>query len=153
MTITLAAILVFSAMGSLTAGYLTEEKGREYPLKKVCFCISILAILCGLGLMPLFRWLITSPLWLRALISFFVLAPVCFLMGMPFPMAIQWVREIAPEEVPLCWGLNGWASVVFAVLAPLGAIHFGLPQAFFLASGIYLFAGCIARAMIAHSCR
>ena len=146
MAITLSAILIFSALGSLAVARFTGR--RENHLKKICLCIGILAVLCGLGLMPCFRFFITSPLWLRASISFLVLAPICFLMGMPFPLAIEGLRDVSPEKVPLCWGLNGWASVVFAALAPLIAMHLGLSHAFYLASGLYLLAACLAAAMV-----
>ena len=59
---------------------------------------------------------------LRVLLSVVLIAPLAFFMGMPFPLGLRRVAEQAPDFVPWAWGINGFASVVSAVLATLLAI-------------------------------
>ncbi len=71
------------------------------------------------------------------------LAPACFFMGMPFPAGLFWVRRIQPGDIPLCWGISGWTSVLFAALTPLLAVHIGLPGGLWIGVALYFGAGCL----------
>jgi hypothetical protein len=64
-------------------------------------------------------------------------------MGMPFPLGLRRVAEQAPDFVPWAWGINGFASVVSAVLATLLAIHFGFTIVIVLAMIIYIAAAAL----------
>jgi hypothetical protein len=58
-------------------------------------------------------------------LSLALIAPLGFFMGMPFPLGLARLSQQAPGFVPWAWGINGFASVVSAVLATLLAIEFG----------------------------
>ncbi len=64
-------------------------------------------------------------------------------MGMPFPLGLRQVAEDAPGFVPWAWGINGFASVISAVLATLLAIHFGFTAVIVLALLLYLAAASL----------
>jgi len=59
-------------------------------------------------------------------------------MGMPFPLGLVALAEGAEDLVPWAWGINGFASVVAAILATLLAIHFGFRAVVLLAAALYL---------------
>ncbi|MDH3549253.1 MAG: SAM-dependent methyltransferase, partial [Gammaproteobacteria bacterium] len=80
---------------------------------------------------------------LRVLLSVVLIAPLAFFMGMPFPLGLRCVAEQAPDFVPWAWGINGFASVVSAVLATLLAIHFGFTIVIVLAMIIYIAAAAL----------
>jgi hypothetical protein len=64
-------------------------------------------------------------------------------MGMPFPLGLRRLAEEAPDFVPWAWGINGFASVVSAVLATLLAIHFGFTVVIALALLLYVAAASL----------
>jgi hypothetical protein len=62
-----------------------------------------------------------------------LIAPLAFLMGMPFPLGVAALGARAPDLIPWAWAINGCASVVSAVLATLLAIHLGFTGVVLLA--------------------
>jgi hypothetical protein len=73
------------------------------------------------------------------------LFPLSFLMGMPMPLGIQWLRNRSPEMIPWAWGVNGSASVLGSILAILMAINLGFNQALVAAMSLYLLAAFIVK--------
>jgi hypothetical protein len=80
------------------------------------------------------------PFFLKLLISGAVLAPLGFLMGMPFPSGLRLV-----EAVEWAWALNAAASVLGSVLAMIIAIHFGLTITLACAALAYLLGAGFSR--------
>lgn len=70
---------------------------------------------------------------LKLVISALILAPLGFLMGMPFPAALARVKA-----VEWAWALNAAASVLGSVSAMVVAIHFGLNVTLACAAAAYL---------------
>jgi hypothetical protein len=58
-------------------------------------------------------------------------------MGMPFPTGMMRLASTNPDAIPWAWAINGFASVVGAVLATLLAIHLGFAVVILLAVLIY----------------
>lgn len=103
-----------------------------------------LAALAGLGLAypalltPLFDATIGLPLAARAALGGLVLMPLGLLMGIPFPQGLARVRVEARHQLPWIWAVNGSASVVSAVLAPMLAIDLGFRTVMLLGALAYL---------------
>jgi len=55
-----------------------------------------------------------------------VAAAMAFFMGSPFPQAIRALRTHAPSIIPWAWGINGFVSVLAALVAGLISISTGL---------------------------
>ena len=64
-------------------------------------------------------------------------------MGMPFPAGIAKLKARVPERVPWAWAVNGWTSVVGAVLASVLAIHVGFAAVVGTAVALYAVAGAL----------
>ena len=77
---------------------------------------------------------------MRILLSVILIAPLAFFMGMPFPLGLSRLSGSAPGFVPWAWGINGFASVVSAVLATMLAIEFGFRVVIVLALVLYALA-------------
>lgn len=75
---------------------------------------------------------------LRALLAFFLLAPVGFLLGIPFPTGMRVAGRIDNSLIPWSWASNGCASVLGSVVGALVAISMGLTVVFLLAGLAYL---------------
>ncbi len=135
--VVLASFLVFAGAGS---AYSTRL-GR--PAHVAVAGIVGIAIIYVQLLPLLFGWLIGTADFLRILLSVFLVAPLAFFMGMPFPLGLRRVAADAPDFVPWAWGINGFASVVSAVLATLLAIHFGFTAVIVLALLLYIAAASL----------
>lgn len=71
-------------------------------------------------------------------LSVLLIAPLAFAMGMPFPLGLASVAARTPVLVPWAWAVNGFASVVAAILATVLAIHWGFNVVLILATVLYL---------------
>jgi hypothetical protein len=78
----------------------------------------------------------------RTVIAALLLAPVGFLMGVPFPHGIM-ALEQTPDLVPWAWAANGSASVVSAVLAAILSLAVGFTPILWIGGGFYLAAALI----------
>ena len=76
----------------------------------------------------------------KILISAALIAPLAFLMGMPFPLGLSQVARRAAPLIPWAWGINGCASVLSAISATVLAIHTGFVVVVLLAVLLYLLA-------------
>ncbi|MGI9225196.1 MAG: SAM-dependent methyltransferase, partial [Woeseiaceae bacterium] len=80
----------------------------------------------------------------KVIISIGLIAPLAFFMGMPFPLGLNRTAKTAPDFIPWAWGLNGFASVVSAVLATLLAISFGFTAVILAALVCYVLVAALS---------
>ncbi|HEX6829324.1 MAG TPA: SAM-dependent methyltransferase, partial [Burkholderiales bacterium] len=136
----IAAFLLFAGLGSLcsagVAGFLAARFPGLRPVSAAVACIVGMILLCVVALPHLFGLLAPLPQAARLAAAVAMVAPLAFWMGMPLPLAIA--RLGGPERVAWAWGLNGFASVVGAVLATLLAIHLGFNRVLGLAALLYV---------------
>jgi hypothetical protein len=102
-----------------------------------------------MGLSYLFgldSWLMVTQSWsavFRFLVAALTIAPLALAMGHLFPMALSRMSEAAPELVPWCWAVNGFASVLATVSTPLLAMSIGFSGVVLAALACYLLAGVL----------
>lgn len=125
-TMVLFSLLFFSGLGSR----LSDRVLLRFSLGALVILIPVTAVL----LPRLFTWTLGLPLNLRLGLTFFILAPLGFLMGIPFPAGIRLIKREQtqhPEKesrnggIPWIWAVNGAASVVASILAALLALTLG----------------------------
>ena len=138
--VVLSAFLMFAGLGSAISG----RWANKSPLYPVVAGIAMLALLYLYLLPPLFQQLISLPDSAKIGISAALIAPLAFLMGMPFPLGLSQVAQISPSWVPWAWAINGCASVMGAVLATLLAIHAGFMVVVLVAVLLYFLAAATA---------
>ena len=114
---TLFALLLFSGLGSMTCS--------RFSLLKMLILLSVAILLYPLLLPHLFQLLLGQGFALRLLTSVVSLAPLGFLMGIPFPGGIALLDRLAPDLIPWAWGINGCLSVLASILSTMLAISFG----------------------------
>ncbi len=136
--VVLAAFLVFAGLGSRWSERIADW---TTPRRSWLFAaIALLGLAYGYGLPPLFRQLMGLPDAARIALSLLLLAPLGFAMGIPFPSGMRQLARLRPGLLPWAWGINGFASVVAAILATLLAIHLGFTAVVLLGTGLYLLA-------------
>jgi hypothetical protein len=139
MTAVLFSLLFFSGIGSLWTGGRTPAS-----LQRMLSALALLALALRLTLPLLFEATLGLEFPYRLALAVAALAPLGFLMGIPFPAGIRWLLdrseanpESEAEQVPWVWAVNGAASVVAAVLAALLALSFGFDLVFLLGALCY----------------
>lgn len=127
-TVVLFGLLLFSGLGSIVA----ERVSWRGALIALVLTIALYA-----ALLPLSAWLLAQELIVRVAIVIIVLAPIGFLIGIPFPRGLQFVRQDAPELLPLAWGMNGFTSVISSILATMIALTWGITPVLLGAGVVY----------------
>ena len=125
----LFALLLASGAGSFLSARLPH---------RAMLALLVLAILVYFSLLPFaFELFLGYPFTARVLVSLIILAPMGFLMGIPFPKGLTRLNEKAPSLVPLAWGINGCASVISSILATIGAMSWGFSAVMLTGGGMY----------------
>jgi spermidine synthase len=128
----LFSLLTFSGAGSLLSSRL--------PLRKTMVALCVLLVCYPVLLPQLFRLLLGGEFVLRLAAAVIALAPLGFLMGVPFPSGIRLAGRVAPGLVPWAWGVNGCASVLSSILAVMLAISQGFSRVLFVGGAAYALA-------------
>jgi spermidine synthase len=146
LTVTLASLLVFTGVGALLSA---RFKGHVDQVTKVMAGVVVLLGLAYLFLLPVLTdALLSSPLVLRVLVTFVVLAPLGIFLGMFMPLglgAVSGLSSHGEEYVAWGWAVNGFASVIGSVLTTIIAMSFGFNVVLALAVVVYLVALAVLR--------
>lgn len=114
-TIVILAMLLFSGLGSVWVGR-RPESTLPVVLRNVLVGIVLFGAVQAYLAPPLLYSLAQGfPIAVRMIIVFVVLAPLGFIMGMPFPLGLRLLRPESAALVPWMWALNGWMSVVASI--------------------------------------
>ncbi len=135
---TLCAFLVFAGCGSQYSNRFSSLAHNRTVLAFTVTGIALVSTIYSVLLPILFETLAAVPLYAKVLICITLIAPLAFLMGLPFPLALSSLAQHAEQLIPWAWGINGCASVISAVLATLLAIHFGFNFVILSAAVLYL---------------
>jgi hypothetical protein len=137
LTVVVFLLLLSSGAGSVAARHRITNGGKVLPLLGLISAFIV-------GNVVLLPWLLSAavglPFAIKLAISALVLAPLGFLMGMPFPTGLRLVKT-----VEWAWALNAAASVLGSVMAMIIAIHFGLTVTLLCATAAYLLAAVCSR--------
>jgi hypothetical protein len=137
LTVTLASLLIFTGIGALVSA---RTGARRHALPVLLAAIAALTFFYQFGLPPLTDALLSQPLGLRVVVAFLVLAPLGLCLGTFMPLglgAVARLTEHPREYVAWGWAVNGFASVVGAVLTTILAMSFGFKTVLFLALAAY----------------
>jgi hypothetical protein len=105
--------------------------------------LGVVALLYLAFLPDLFDALIHLPDAAKIGISAALIALPGICLGVPFPTGMARLARTLPDAIPWAWAINGFASVVGAVLASLLAVHLGFTAVILLAVVLYGLA-CLA---------
>ena len=148
LTVVIFLLMLSSGAGSLfSRRWLARTQTAWMPIMLV-----VGALLVAVFFLP--NWLeawVGLGLYARILVSGLLLAPLGFVMGMPFPTGLRALAAGPVVEVPSgansednavewAWAMNAAASVLGSVLAMVVAIQFGLTATLACGVAAYLFA-------------
>lgn len=132
LAVIISSILLGCGCGAAFSHKIDDPK----KLAPICTVLGVGIIVFSLGVGPFIRYTIGHPVGIRAILVVLYLFPVCFFLGMPFPLGLRLVKGTG--EIPWLWGINGVASVLGSVLAVILAMVWGFNWVFFTAGAGYL---------------
>ncbi len=137
-SLVLAAILIFSGLGSYFSGKLTDKFGDSNKVMMVAITTICSVVFMYIFILdPVLRKLMFLPMIAKFFIAILFIAPVSFFMGMPFPLGLKVINNKMEDFLPWAWGINGATSVVSTVLATILAIGLGFQGVWVIAILIY----------------
>lgn len=139
MSLTLFALLLSGALGSLTAGRLPIPAHRTAVIASAA--VGLLALVYLAVLPGAVDLLIAQGAMVRTAGGVGLVVPLGFLMGMPFPSGLRHFSQVLPNSVALAWAVNGVFSVAGSVLTAALAMKTGFSVAIVVGAVLYILAG------------
>jgi hypothetical protein len=139
LTVVLFTVLLFSGLGSMVVGRVT---GLERPRSLLVPLVALLglAIVFGLLTPQLIEQMADQTRTIRIGAAIGLLAPLAFLMGMPFSIGMRMASTDETSPTAFLWGINGAMSVVSSVFATVIALFLGIYVAFYTGVLAYVLA-------------
>jgi len=134
--VVLASLLIFTGAGSYVASLFGGS-----PRRLLLYRILPAVLLVIGGTVFLMPWAFSAALHLalpwRVAIAVALVAPLGFVLGMPFPTGLRIVASEAPPLVPWAWGVNGFFTVIGSVSAMLLGMSLGFTAVLVIAGACY----------------
>ncbi len=149
LTVTLASILLFTGAGALLSGRWSADVRRAIPV--LLGTITVLTLFYLFVLTPVTEALLDLPLAARVIVAFVLLAPLGLCLGALHarrPAGGGRAHLVRAEYVAWAWAINGFASVVGAVLTTMLAMVFGFQTVLWLALLVYAVAMLALRGLV-----
>ena len=134
--VVLFAMLTFAGIGSFYTEQLTGEISKK-------LIIVGLALLClvpfVIYLYPvIFNQFLGVSFFMRVCLSISLIFPVGFILGMPFPIGLEFLGKANPESIPWAWAINGYATVIGVSTSGFAAMQIGFSNLLWVSLSIYL---------------
>jgi hypothetical protein len=131
------SILLSSLLVGMGVGSFLGERMFVNDLRKRLYVVTALIAIVGSLIFLVYPSVLNDVLGLglvyRSLVCFIVLFPFGFLLGIPFPTAIQVLKRNNMERyIPWMYGVNGAMSVLGSVMAITLSMQFGFTMTFFV---------------------
>ncbi len=125
LAILLFTLLLSSGLGSLASTRIMRGNNNR-SLVFVIGGIGALVLTYAYSITNIVSTFLPEQFIVRVLISVAILAPLGFMLGMPFPTGMRIVKTHFPSSVAWMWAINGAFSVFGAVMATTIGMLFGL---------------------------
>ena len=141
-TISLSVLLSSLLVGMGIGSYFGKRIQPENPQKRLKI-VSLAVVMIGIftilfGPYLLNKLLIYSQV-LRSIMCFVLLLPCGFFLGIPFPSALELLKQANLEKyIPWMYGVNGSMSVLGSVLAVILSMACGYTLTFYIGLSFYL---------------
>jgi len=153
LTVTLASILIFTGVGAFLSARLRLHSNRLIP--SLLAVIVVLTLFFQFALPEITDACLGWALPARVVLVFVILAPLGICLGMFMPLglgAVARMTEFSREYVAWGWAVNGFSSVIGAVLSTILAMMSGFRGVLFFALIAYVIAlGALHRLLAAGS--
>ncbi len=136
--VVLFSMLVFSGVGSYTTGHLLPTNKGILNKTPGVLVITSSTILIWSLVLPIFIYgLMKMGIYEKILLSIIFIAPLSFLMGMPFPLGLRITSSLGKNDVIWMYGVNSAGSVMGSIIGMIIAFSKGFSYS--LLSGAFLY--------------
>lgn len=139
LSVILFSLLISSGVGSYLSGKIKEENIFN-ALKMIFPMIFAIALTYSVLFPQLIDYVLPLPKPTRILMTWTLIFPLGFLLGMPFPLGLRVIKSRFNESVSLMWGLNGMISVLGSILATVLGLGLGFNRVILLGGLWYVMA-------------
>lgn len=136
LSVVLATLLGGAALGSLSSAKLDPARPASY--RWLCGAIVVLLLACTLATRFLLPELLGLSLPARVAVTVLILAPLSFVLGMPFPVGLRLVQQRCPALTPWCWAIHGMLAVFASLFAVALSMMLGFTAVFVIAAAVYV---------------
>lgn len=133
--VVLAGLLIFTGIGSQIAGKFTAELART--LKRVLISAIIVVPVMAVITPIVFSAALGLGIVWRIAIALLLVAPLGFVLGMPFPLGLRLAMQRSSALGSWAWGVNGFFTVIGTILALMLGMMIGFRMVLLLACGCY----------------
>jgi hypothetical protein len=123
LTVILFSLLFFAGLGSLTTNAIGVSAGGRVAW--IVLALTVVLTFYVFALPTILHSVLYLPKMAKIVLSIVLLAPLGYLMGMPFPLGMKLADATAPRMVPWLWGINGTLSVLASALSVFLALNLG----------------------------
>lgn len=134
--VVLAGLLIFTGVGSYAAGKWSAESTST--LKRALLAAVLVVLLMAVITPLVFRACLGFGLPFRITIALLLVAPLGFVLGMPFPLGLRLAMQRSSALGSWAWGVNGFFTVIGTVLALMLGMMIGFRMVLLLACACYL---------------
>jgi hypothetical protein len=103
----------------------------------VFYAVVAYTLVFALSYKAVFHAALGLPLAGRLAVAVALIAPLGFLLGMPFPLGIERLARRSNAAVSWAWAVNGFFTVVGGYLALIVSIRYGFSAVLYLATAVY----------------
>jgi hypothetical protein len=133
--VVLGSLLLFTGGGSYAANRFRATPRRVLPW-------VLMALLAAIGMVlllmpPILSLTLGLALGWRVAVAVALVAPLGFLLGIPFPTGLRIVVNEATPLVPWAWAVNGFFTVIGSVAAMILGMALGFAAVLLIAGGCY----------------
>lgn len=132
----LFSLLLAGGLGSLLSRKWVN--GKQYNAFVVSLIVAVLAITYIFALPVIFNITLSYSASLRFLVSFVLISPIGFLMSIPFPTILGYIKQEFENDAAWMWCINGAFSVLAGVLGLVVAMIYGFDAVLLLGALTYV---------------
>jgi hypothetical protein len=140
LTVVLFVLLIFGGIGSRAFAWRVANGSSRELVVAVLVALIAYATFLGFCLSAIFNETLAWVPLGRAALAALVMAPMGFLLGIPFPTGISVVAQRAGTRIPWLWSVNSATSVLGSVLATVTSLHVGISVSLAVGIAFYGFA-------------
>ena len=132
----LFSLLIAGGVGSFFSR--KWSNGKQNNVFKVSLIIGAMVVVYIFALPSVFNATLSYSTPVRFLISFLLISPLGFLMGIPFPTLLGYIKKESENDAAWMWCINGGFSVLAGILAIVVAMYYGFNAVLLMGALTYL---------------
>src|SRR3989339_735565 len=135
------AALIFSLLIAGGLGSFFSRRwsaGKQHYAFKACLIIAVIVIVYMSSLPVILNAAIGYSVQARFLFAFTLISPLGFLMGIPFPALLGYIKREPENDAAWMWCINGAFSFIAGSLALVVAMYVGFNAVLLLGALTYL---------------